>query len=74
MRCRLLQEDAGPLAAARRLRDAARPELISVLPPQGRHLTVNMALQCYQEAFWAAPSTAVAFERVSYPRAQQSVP
>ena len=62
MLCRVSEQDAGPLAAARRLREAAKPHLISVLPPQGRELMLSMALCCYRNALRAQPSADIAFE------------
>ena len=62
MLCRLSEQDSGPLAAARRLREAAEPHLISVQPPEGRGLMLSMALRCYRDALRAQPSAAIAFE------------
>ena len=62
MLCRVSEQDSGPLAAARRLREAAEPHLISVQPPQGRGLMLSMALRCYRDALRAQPSAAIAFE------------
>ena len=65
MLCRLTVQDDGPLAAARRLREAAEAHLISVQLPQGRELTLKMALRCYQDALQAQPSDAIAFEQAT---------
>ena len=65
--CRVLEQDAGPLGAARRLREAAKPHLIAVQPLQGRELMLLMALRCYGEAQRAAPSAALAYEQAPSP-------